>query len=120
MASLHSRLLAMLEDGELPIVPLGGDTDDDGVAERSRTFARTEALSMALSHARGMASIVTRGRRIVLLDLEEEEGEEEGEEAEEEEEEARGSERGRGCGSERGRGPCRCGGRERRRRRRRR
>lgn len=86
VASLHSRLLAMLEDGELPIVPLGGDTDDDGVAERSRTFARTEALSMALSHARGMASIVTRGRRIVLLDLEEEEGEEEGEEAEEEEE----------------------------------
>ena len=51
---------------------------------RARTFRRAEPSHLALSHARGMASLVTKGRRVVLLDLEEDadeddEGEEGGE-----------------------------------------
>ncbi len=61
----------MLQMGVLPLQSLGSGEGGD-VAERARTFARIEGAQLALSHARGMASVLAKGRRVVLLDLEEE------------------------------------------------
>lgn len=81
-----SRLQFMLDRGLLQLQSL---SHGEGGSVRSRSFARLDVVQLALSHARGMASLLAKGgRRVVLLDLEEEgEGEEdeEGEEGEEEE-----------------------------------
>ena len=61
--------------GDVDVNSLGSG-DGGACAERSRTFPRVGVATLALSHARGMASVATKGRRIVLLDVEEGEGEE--------------------------------------------
>jgi len=53
----------LVRSGELSLHPL--------LAERSRQFAGMDAAMLALSQNRGMASIATRNRRVLLLDLEE-------------------------------------------------
>ena len=58
-----------------------GSGESGARTARRRTFGGVQAQQLALSHARGMASIATKGRRIVLLDLE---GRDEGEVAGEE------------------------------------
>ena len=82
----------MLSSDMIRTQPLGSDENLGAVAGRSRTLSRVDAQQLALSHERGMASLVSKGRRVVLLDLEEEgEGEEDeegGEEGEDEEGEA--------------------------------
>lgn len=94
VASVLARLLRMLQDGGVQLQQLGEGAGD--CAERSRTFGRVEAQQLALSHARGMASIVTKARRVVLLDLEEEaddedeQGEEDGNDSDEREADAEG------------------------------
>ena len=59
----------MIERGEMAVQQLGGDGGE--CFDRSRTLRRTEAQLVALSHTRGMAAIASKGRRIILLDLEE-------------------------------------------------
>ena len=81
---LHARVLAMMGTGELPLQPLGGEGGE--CAPRAH-LPRAQATQLALSHSRGMASMLAKGRRVVLLDLEEDEGEEEDEEEGEEEDE---------------------------------
>ncbi|KAL1511094.1 hypothetical protein AB1Y20_005916 [Prymnesium parvum] len=73
--SLLETLRQMLSSGQLAVQPL---LDDEC---RSRTFAEVEAQDVSLSRA-GFCSVVFPMRRILLLDLEEDEGEE-GEEGEE-------------------------------------
>ena len=65
--SLHARLRRMLQEGELRVQMLCNDC-----TLRCRTLGRIEGPTLALSHTRGMASIATKARRVVLLDLEEE------------------------------------------------
>jgi len=86
--SLLTRLERMLHDGGVYVQPLGVESGE--CAFRSRTFGRTEAQQIALSHTRGMASIVTKARRVLLLDLEEDAAGEE-EMVEEDESELGGS-----------------------------
>ena len=64
----------MLQRGSIALESLG--TDEGEAPTRSRVFRRTEAVQLALGHARGMASIVIKGRRVVVLDLEEDAGDE--------------------------------------------
>ena len=71
VASLHARLLQVLVAGRLQVHPLGSG-EDGSCATRSRTFERIDAALLALSHSRGMASITTAGRRLLLLDVEDE------------------------------------------------
>ena len=88
VACLHARLLHMLASNMIRIQPLGSDENLGACASRSRNLSRVDAHKLALSHERGMASLVSKGRRVVLLDLEEEGGEDEEEEEAEEGEES--------------------------------
>ncbi len=67
---LVDRAVSAARAGELPLIQLAHD--------KSRRFANTLPAHMALSHRRGLASLVSTAGRIYLLDLEGE-GEEEGE-----------------------------------------
>ena len=73
--ALLSWTAGLVRSGELPLHPL--------LAERSREFAGMEAAKLALSQSRGMASISTRNRRILLLDLEDDGNEEDNDPMEE-------------------------------------
>ena len=71
--ALLGHVVGLVRSGALPCHPLA--------PERSRAFAELEASSLSLSQPRGMASMAVAGRRVVLLDLEEDEQVEEEEEA---------------------------------------
>lgn len=85
-ATLLQRAVTMLEQGKLRLQALGS-ADGRACAERSRAFKTQDVLQLAMSHSKGLAAIVAKGRRIVLLldvedDTDEDDDDDEGNEGE--------------------------------------